>query len=126
MSKGKLKDGELGVSYDLNFVKSTRKVDANIDLRYRANDGLSAIDDECTISILKINKDTLLDRPYSLEEMILCRVEGKILEYVKDNFKRVLSKVDVENSVDSYSLRYVIRAKVSYDGDECIIKPTEE
>jgi len=57
--------------------------------------------------------------------MILCRVEDKILEYVKEHLKRVLSKIDVESSVDSYSLRYVIRAKVLYDGDECIITAGE-
>lgn len=123
---GKLKDGELGVSYDLSFIKSTRKVEVYINLNYRSDDGNSSIDDECEMNVLKLNKDTLLDKPYSLGEMILCRVEEKILEYVKEHLKRVLSKIDAESSVDSYSLRYVIRAKVSYDGDECIIKPTGE
>lgn len=123
---GKLKDGELGVSYDLSFIKSTRKVEVYVNLTYRSDDGKSAIDDECEMSVLKLNEDTLLDSPYSLGEMILCRVEGKILEYVKEHFKKIISKVDTESSVDSYSLRYVIRAKVSYNGDECVIKPTEE
>ena len=122
---GKLKDGELGVSYDLSFVKSTRKVEVFVNLTYRSDDGRSAIDDECVMSVLKLNEDVLLDSPYSLGEMILCRVEEKILEYVKDHFKRVLSKVDTGSSVDSYSLRYVTRAKVSYDGDECIITAGE-
>lgn len=123
---GKLKDGELGVSYDLSFIKSTRKVEVYVNLTYRSDDGKSAIDDECEMSVLKLNEDTLLDRPHSLGEMILCRVEGKILEYVKDHFKRMLSKVDAESSVDSYSLRYVIRAKVSYNGDECTVKSIDE
>lgn len=123
---GKLKDGELGVSYDLSFIKSTRKVEVYINLNYRSDDGNSSIDDECEMNVLKLNEDTLLDRPHSLGEMILCRVEDKILEYVKEHFKKIISKVDTESSVDSYSLRYVIRAKVSYDGDECIIKPTGE
>lgn len=123
---GKLKDGELGVSYDLSFIKSTRKVEVYINLNYRSDDGKSAIDDECEMSVLKLNEDTLLDKPYSLGEMILCRVEEKILEYVKDHFKRMLSKVDAESSVDSYSLRYVIRAKVSYNGDECTVKSIDE
>lgn len=118
---GKLKDGELGVSYDLSFIKSTRKVEVYINLNYRSDDGNSSIDDECEMNVLKLNKDTLLDKSYSLGEMILCRVEDKILEYVKEHLKRVLSKIDAESSVDSYSLRYVIRAKVLYDGDECII-----
>lgn len=118
---GKLKDGELGVSYDLSFIKSTRKVEVYINLNYRSDDGNSSIDDECEMNVLKLNKDTLLDKSYSLGEMILCRVEDKILEYVKEHLKKVLSKIDAESSVDSYSLRYVIRAKVSYDGDECII-----
>ena len=122
---GKLKDGELGVSYDLSFVKSTRKVEVFVNLTYRSDDGRSAVDDECVLSVLKLNKDTLLDKSYSLGEMILCRVEEKILEYVKEHLKRVLSKVDTESSVDSYSLRYVIRAKVLYDGDECIITAGE-
>lgn len=123
---GKLKDGELGVSYDLSFIKSTRKVEVYINLNYRSDDGFSSIDDECEMSVLKLNEDTLLDKPHSLEEMITCRVEEKILEYVKDHFKRMLSKVDTENSVDSYSLRYVIRAKVSYNGDECTVKSIDE
>nr|DAJ90462.1 MAG TPA: hypothetical protein [Caudoviricetes sp.] len=123
---GKLKDGELGVSYDLSFIKSTRKVEVYINLNYRSYDGNSSIDDECVMSVLKLNEDVLLDSPYSLGEMILCRVEEKILEYVKDHFKRVLSKVDTGSSVDSYSLRYVTRAKVSYDGDECIITAAGE
>lgn len=123
---GKLKDGELGVSYDLSFIKSTRKVEVYVNLTYRSDDGNSSIDDECEMSVLKLNEDTLLDRPHSLGEMILCRVEDKILEYVKEHFKKIISKVDTESSVDSYSLRYVIRAKVSYDGNECIIKPTGE
>lgn len=118
---GKLKDGELGVSYDLSFIKSTRKVEVYINLNYRSDDGNSSIDDECEMNVLKLNKDTLLDKSYSLGDMILCRVEEKILEYVKEHLKRVLSKIDAESSVDSYSLRYVIRAKVLYDGDECII-----
>ena len=118
---GKLKDGELGVSYDLSFIKSTRKVEVYINLNYRSDDGNSSIDDECEMNVLKLNKDTLLDKSYSLGEMILCRVEEKILEYVKEHLKRVLSKIDVESSVDSYSLKYVVRANVSYDGDECII-----
>lgn len=122
---GKLKDGELGVSYDLSFIKSTRKVEVYINLNYRSDDGNSSIDDECEMNVLKLNKDTLLDKSYSLGEMILCRVEDKILEYVKEHLKRVLSKIDAESSVDSYSLRYVIRAKVSYDGDECIITAGE-
>lgn len=122
---GKLKDGELGVSYDLSFIKSTRKVEVFVNLTYRSDDGRSAVDDECVLSVLKLNKDTLLDKSYSLGEMILCRVEEKILEYVKEHLKRVLSKIDVESSVDSYSLRYVIRAKVLYDGDECIITAGE-
>lgn len=122
---GKLKDGELGVSYDLSFVKSTRKVEVFVNLTYRSDDGRSAVDDECVLSVLKLNKDTLLDKSYSLGEMILCRVEEKILEYVKEHLKRVLSKIDAESSVDSYSLRYVIRAKVLYDGDECIITAGE-
>lgn len=123
---GKLKDGELGVSYDLSFIKSTRKVEVYINLNYRSDDGNSSIDDECEMNVLKLNKDTLLDKSYSLGEMILCRVEEKILEYVKEHLKRVLSKIDAESSVDSYSLRYVIRAKVSYDGEECIISATAE
>lgn len=123
---GKLKDGELGVSYDLSFIKSTRKVEVYINLNYRSDDGFSSIDDECEMSVLKLNEDTLLDKPHSLEEMITCRVEEKILEYVKDHFKRMLSKVDTESSVDSYSLRYVIRAKVSYNGDECTVKSIDE
>lgn len=123
---GKLKDGELGVSYDLSFIKSTRKVEVYINLNYRSDDGNSSIDDECEMNVLKLNKDTLLDKSYSLGDMILCRVEEKILEYVKDHFKKVLSKVDVETSVDSYSLRYVIRAKVSYNGDECTVKSIDE
>lgn len=123
---GKLKDGELGVSYDLSFIKSTRKVEVFVNLTYRSDDGRSAIDDECVMSVLKLNEDTLLDSPYSLGEMILCRVEEKILEYVKDHFKRVLSKVDTGSSVDSYSLRYVTRAKVSYNGDECTVKSIDE
>lgn len=123
---GKLKDGELGVSYDLSFIKSTRKVEVYINLNYRSDDGNSSIDDECEMNVLKLNEDTLLDKPYSLGEMILCRVEDKILEYVKEHFKKIISKVDVESGVDSYSLRYVVRAKVSYDGDECIINPTGE
>lgn len=118
---GKLKDGELGVSYDLSFIKSTRKVEVYINLNYRSDDGNSSIDDECEMNVLKLNKDTLLDKSYSLGEMILCRVEDKILEYVKEHLKRVLSKIDAESSVDSYSLKYVVRAKVLYDGDECII-----
>lgn len=122
---GKLKDGELGVSYDLSFVKSTRKVEVFVNLTYRSDDGRSAVDDECVLSVLKLNKDTLLDKSYSLGEMILCRVEDKILEYVKEHLKRVLSKIDAESSVDSYSLKYVIRAKVLYDGDECIITAGE-
>lgn len=123
---GKLKDGELGVSYDLSFIKSTRKVEVYINLNYRSDDGNSSIDDECEMNVLKLNKDTLLDKPYSLGEMILCRVEDKILEYVKDHLKRVLSKIDAESSVDSYSLRYVVRAKVSYNGDECTVKSIDE
>lgn len=123
---GKLKDGELGVSYDLSFIKSTRKVEVYVNLTYRSDDGKSAIDDECEMSVLKLNEDTLLDRPYSLGEMILCRVEENILEYVKEHFKKMLSKVDAENSVDSYSLRYVVRAKVSYNGDECTVKSIDE
>lgn len=123
---GKLKDGELGVSYDLSFIKSTRKVEVYINLNYRSDDGNSSIDDECEMNVLKLNKDTLLDKSYSLGEMILCRVEEKILEYVKEHLKRVLSKIDAESSVDSYSLRYVIRAKVLYDGDECIVKSIDE
>lgn len=123
---GKLKDGELGVSYDLTFVKSTRKVEVFVNLTYRSDDGRSAVDDECVMSVLKLNEDTLSDRPYSLGEMILCRIEENILEYVKEHFKRVLSKMDTESSVDSYSLRYVTRAKVSYDGDECIITAAGE
>lgn len=123
---GKLKDGELGVSYDLSFTKSTRKVEVCINLNYRSDDGNSSIDDECEMNVLKLNKDTLLDKSYSLGEMILCRVEEKILEYVKDHFKKVLSKVDVETSVDSYSLKYVVRAKVSYNGDECTVKSIDE
>lgn len=122
---GKLKDGELGISYDLSFIKSTRKVEVFVNLTYRSDDGRSAIDDECVMSVLKLNEDALLDSPYSLGEMILCRVEEKILEYVKEHLKRVLSKIDAESSVDSYSLRYVVRAKVSYDGDECIITAGE-
>lgn len=122
---GKLKDGELGVSYDLSFIKSTRKVEVYINLNYRSDDGNSSIDDECEMNVLKLNEDVLLDSPYSLGEMILCRVEEKILEYVKDHFKRVLSKVDTGSSVDSYSLKYAIRAKVLYDGDECIITACE-
>ena len=122
---GKLKDGELGVSYDLSFVKSTRKVEVFVNLTYRSDDGRSAVDDECVLNVLKLNEDVLLDSPYSLEEMILCRVEEKILEYVKEHLKRVLSKIDAESSVDSYSLRYVIRAKVLYDGNECIITAGE-
>ena len=123
---GKLKDGELRMSYDLTFVKSTRKVEVYVNLNYRSNDGNSAVDDECRMSVLKLNEDTLLDRPYSLGEMILCRVEEEILEYVKDHFKRVISKVGTEASLDSYSLRYVTRAKISYDGDECIISAADE
>lgn len=123
---GKLKDGELGVSYDLSFIKSTRKVEVYINLNYRSDDGNSSIDDECEMNVLKLNKDTLLDKSYSLGEMILCRVEEKILEYVKEHLKRVLSKIDAESSVDSYSLRYVIRAKVSYNGDECTVKSIDE
>lgn len=123
---GKLKDGELEVSYDLSFIKSTRKVKVYINLNYRSDDGNSSIDDECEMNVLKLNKDTLLDKSYSLGEMILCRVEEKILEYVKEHLKRVLSKIDAESSVDSYSLRYVIRAKVLYDGDECIITAAGE
>lgn len=123
---GKLKDGELGVSYDLSFIKSTRKVEVFVNLTYRSDDGKSVIDDECEMSVLKLNKDTLLDKSYLLGEMILCRVEEKILEYVKEHLKRVLSKIDAESSVDSYSLRYVIRAKVSYNGDECIVKSIDE
>lgn len=122
---GKLKDGELGVSYDLSFVKSTRKVEVFVNLTYRSDDGRSAVDDECVLNVLKLNEDVLLDSPYSLGEMILCRIEESILEYVKEHFKRVLSKIDAESSVDSYSLRYVIRAKVLYDGDECIITAGE-
>ena len=122
---GKLKDGELGLSYDLTFVKSTRKVEVFVNLTYRSDDGRSAVDDECVLNVLKLNEDVLLDSPYSLGEMILCRVEDKILEYVKEHLKRVLSKIDAESSVDSYSLRYVIRAKVLYDGDECIITAGE-
>ena len=123
---GKFKDGELGVSYDLSFIKSTRKVEVYINLNYRSDDGNSSIDDECEMNVLKLNKDTLLDKSYSLGEMILCRVEEKILEYVKEHLKRVLSKIDAESSVDSYSLRYVIRAKVSYNGDECTVKSIDE
>lgn len=123
---GKLKDGELRVSYNLSFIKSTRKVDVYVYLTYNSNDGFSSIDDECEMSVLKLNEDTLLDRPYSLGEMITCRVEEKILEYVKDHFKRMLSKVDTESSVDSYSLKYVVRAKVSYNGDECTVKSIDE
>lgn len=123
---GKLKDGELGVSYDLSFIKSTRKVEVYINLNYRSDDGNSSIDDECEMNVLKLNKDTLLDKSYSLGEMILCRVEEKILEYVKEYFKRVLSKIDIESSVDSYSIRYVVRTKILYDGDKCVIKPLDE
>lgn len=123
---GKLKDGELGVSYDLSFIKSTRKVEVYINLNYRSDDGNSSIDDECEMSVLKLNEDTLLDKPYTLGEMITCRVEDKILEYVKEHLKRVLSKVDTGSSVDSYSLRYVVRAKVSYNGDECTVKSIDE
>lgn len=123
---GKLKDGELGVSYDLSFIKSTRKVEVYINLNYRSDDGNSSIDDECEMNVLKLNKDTLLDKSYSLGDMILCRVEEKILEYVKEHFKKIISKVDTESSVDSYSLRYVIRAKVSYNGDECTVKSIDE
>lgn len=122
---GKLKDGVLRISYNLSFIKSTRKVEVYINLNYRSDDGNSSIDDECEMNALKLNKDTLLDKSYSLGEMILCRVEEKILEYVKEHLKRVLSKIDAESSVDSYSLRYVIRTKVLYDGDECIITAGE-
>lgn len=122
---GKLKDGVLRISYNLSFIKSTRKIDVYVYVTYNSDDGFSSIDDECEMSALKLNEDTLSDKPYSLGEMITCRVEDKILEYVKDHFKKVLSKVDVESSVDSYSLRYVIRAKVLYDGDECIITAGE-
>lgn len=123
---GKLKDGELGVSYDLSFIKSTRKVEVYINLNYRSDDGNSSIDDECEMNVLKLNKDTLLDKSYSLGEMILCRIEEIILEYVKEHFKRVLSKIDTESSVDSYSIRYVVRTKILYDGDKCVIKPLDE
>lgn len=123
---GKLKDGELGVSYDLSFIKSTRKVEVYINLNYRSDDGNSSIDDECEMNVLKLNEDILLDSPYSLGEMILCRIEESILEYVKEHFKRVLSKIDTESSVDSYSIRYVVRTKILYDGDKCVIKPLDE
>ena len=125
MSKCILKDGDLEILYDLEFIKSEKKLEVGISLTYRSNDGNSAADDACGMSILKLNEDTLLDRPYSLGEMILCRIEGKVLEYVKDNLKKVLSKVDIESSVDSYSLKYIIRAKVSYDDGECIITAGE-
>lgn len=123
---GKLKDGELGLSYDLTFVKSTRKVEVFVNLTYRSDDGRSAVDDECVLSVLKLNEDILLDNPDSLGEMILCRIEEIILEYVKEHFKRVLSKIDTESSVDSYSIRYVVRTKILYDGDKCVIKPLDE
>lgn len=123
---GKLKDGELGVSYDLSFIKSTRKVEVFINLTYRSDDGRSAVDDECVLSVLKLNEDTLLDKQYSLGEMILCRIEESILEYTKEHFKRVLSKIDTESSVDSYSIRYVTRTKILYDGDKCVIKSIDE
>jgi hypothetical protein len=123
---GKLKDGVLRISYNLSFIKSTRKVEVYINLNYRSDDGNSSIDDECEMNVLKLNKDTLLDKSYSLGEMILCRVEEKILEYVKEHLKRVLSKIDAESSVDSYSLKYVVRAKVSYNGDECTVKSIDE
>ena len=122
----KLKDGVLRISYNLSFIKSTRKIDVYVYVTYNSDDGFSSIDDECEMSALKLNEDTLSDKPYSLGEMITCRVEDKILEYVKDHFKKVLSKVDVETSVDSYSLRYVVRAKVSYNGDECTVKSIDE
>lgn len=123
---GKLKDGALRISYNLSFIKSTRKVEVYVNLTYRSDDGNSSIDDECEMSVLKLNEDTLLDRPHSLGEMILCRVEDNILEYVKEHFKKIISKVDTESSVDSYSLRYVVRAKVSYNGDECTVKSIDE
>lgn len=123
---GKLKDGVLKISYNLSFIKSTRKIDVYVYVTYNSDDGFSSIDDECEMSALKLNEDILSDKPYSLGEMITCRVEDKILEYVKDHFKKVLSKVDVETSVDSYSLKYVVRAKVSYNGDECTVKSIDE
>lgn len=123
---GKLKDGVLRVSYNLSFVKSTRKVDVYVNLTYNSDDGFSSIDDECEMSVLKLNEDALLDRPYSLGEMITCRVEDKVLEYVKEHFKKMISKVDAETSVDSYSLKYVVRAKVSYNGDECTVKSIDD
>lgn len=123
---GKLKDGVLRISYNLSFIKSTRKVDVYVYVTYNSDDGNSSIDDECEMSALKLNEDTLSDKPYSLGEMILCRVEEKILEYVKDHFKKMISKVDTETSVDSYSLKYVVRAKISYNGDECTVKSIDE
>lgn len=125
MRKCILKDGNLGISYDLYFTKSEKKLEIDITLNYKSYDWKSCIDDKCKVIILKVNGDTLLDSPSSLSEMVLCRIDENILEYVKDNLKRVLSKVDIESSVDSYSLRYVIKAKVSCDDDKCIVAAGE-
>lgn len=126
MSNGKLKDGELRMSYNLEFVKATKKVAVYIFLSYGSYDGYSSINDECNVNAIKVNEDLLLDNPSAIEEMILCRIDADILQCVKGNLKKVLSKVDIESDIDSYGIKYIIRVKISYDGDKCVIGVVED
>lgn len=121
-----LKDGELRMSYNLNFVKSAKKVEVYIVLNYQSYDGNSSIDDECNMNAINVSEDISLDNPSTLEEMILCRIDESILQYVKDNLRKMLSKVDIKSDIDSYSIKYVTRSNISYDGDKCVIRTTGE
>lgn len=126
MNSCKLKDGELRMSYNLEFIKATKKVGVYIFLSYESYDGYSSINDECSVNALKVNEDILLDNPSTIEEMVLCRIDADILQCVKGNLKKVLSKVDIESDIDSYSIKYIIRVKISYDGDKCVIGVVED
>lgn len=126
MNSCKLKDGELRMSYNLEFIKATKKVGVYIFLSYESYDGYSSINDECSVNALKVNEDILLDNPSTIEEMVLCRIDADILQCVKGNLKKVLSKVDIESDIDSYGIKYIIRVKISYDGDKCVIGVVED
>ena len=129
MSKIMLKDGCMEIQYNVEYHKVNNLLRIINSIIYKSNDENIKFDeksDEVVLNLTNLySKVELMGcEPLirdSMNDMLICKIEPKILSFLKKHTKNMLSKIDITNSIDFYSFKYITRATIEYSNRKCSI-----
>ena len=133
MAKNILKDGYMEIYYKVEYHKTNNLLRITNITMYKSDDDSVEIDeksDEVVIDLYKIhNKSELVGYESvvtdSINNMLICKIEPKMSSFLKKHTKNTISKLNMTDSIDFYSFKYITRATIKYSDGKCSITETE-